>query len=238
MFSVPLAIVGLLLGGIGAFLALRRDGSGIGYSIAGIATNGLCLIAVYLFVSVVSAILFPSADPVADPDNDEVSVSNQIDDDDETALPVIRKGRLVSTKPRQLGNLKVTPMAAEYRDIMVEKGVFNTSVEREGPYLVLTFRAENTSEGQVFRPYTKVVSATDNFGNKLDDPHEYSDTIVVENEELTELQPGQACKVVLVRKLKYAKATTFVWQLQTQVDNQSDFPSWEVQFELPLESPE
>lgn len=126
----------------------------------------------------------------------------------------------------RLGNLKITPVSATKRSIVVSPafGGRDQRMEREGPFVVITVEVENLSEGQVFNPFA-YATGVDNFGNDLKNLD--SNVIVREPEEwFGELQPGEKGVVTLILEPPNPKAKWFQIQVSQTVDNQKKKERW------------
>lgn len=126
----------------------------------------------------------------------------------------------------RLGNLKITPVSAAKRSIVVSPafGLRDQRMEREGPFVVITAEVQNLSEGQVFNPFA-YATGVDNFGNDLKNLD--NSVIVREPEEwFGDLQPGEKGTITLILEPPNPKAKWFQIQVSQTVDNQKKKEKW------------
>jgi hypothetical protein len=125
----------------------------------------------------------------------------------------------------RLGSLELSPASVELRKVGV-KPLFGEELEQKGPFLVLTVRAKNVSEGQVFNPFM-TADVKDNFGNELDDALGLTEIGMIDGSEiLKEIGPGETGTVLICKAVKIPKATSYQWDLSSQVDNKDTYEQW------------
>lgn len=125
-------------------------------------------------------------------------------------------------KTLRLGSLELTPVSVEFRKASVSRGGFQPETSIDGPYLVLTVRVKNVSEGQVFSPFCSA-SAKDNYGNKLESPFSVTEIATVEaSKERDELYPGKEAILLLCIERKIPKASRYDWVIRTRISNEEE----------------
>jgi len=150
----------------------------------------------------------------------EATQETQKVEEDKLAKRSIKLGETIS-----LGSLELAPVSVELRKVAV-KPLFGDELEQKGPFLVLTVRAKNISEGQVFKPFM-TAEVQDNFGNELDDGVDLLETGMIEgNDAVKEISPGETGMVLLCKSVKISKATSYRWDVSSNVDNNDTFEPW------------
>jgi len=145
------------------------------------------------------------------------------DDDDTPPMKTVKLGTTI-----QLGSLEITPVAAELRKIRI-KPLLGREMKEKGPFLVLTVRVKNISEGQVFSPFM-TAEVRDNFNNELDDGVASFEIGMVDGNDVAEdISPGETGTVLLCKAVKIAKATSYQWDVTSTTDNTDDFEQWRCQ---------
>lgn len=139
-----------------------------------------------------------------------------------------KENTITLEKSLALGSLKITPVKVELKEVSGTS--HGENFKTDDPVLVLTYTAQNTSEGQVFRPTAFVYGATDDFGNKLDrlfgssdasaGPGGYTSYRIDGSEEMKELQSGDTATIILALKPKLKTAKVYLWKIYQTIGNQ------------------
>lgn len=138
-----------------------------------------------------------------------------------------------------LGNLEITPSSI-HLETLNEEPIFGDPKPRKSKSYVLTFVAQNKSDGQVFSAYSSS-SVTDNFGNECLNPMSSSSmsrTKIEGNEYLKDISPGESANVMVAFDPALESAKEYTWTISTQISNQEKYEKWRIRFspkDIPIE---
>ncbi|WMJ71607.1 hypothetical protein RCC89_00250 [Cytophagaceae bacterium ABcell3] len=148
-----------------------------------------------------------------------------------TNIRNIKENTVELGKSRKFGHLEFTPEKIELRTINLMRMNWHlgrpVQEKSNSEYLVLTFKATNTSQDQKFcygekDKYYRENVVRDNIGNVLNEIGPSYDIYRVEDNDFKKLGPGESATYTVVCESPVDVAEDYLWEIELYTDNQKN----------------